>query len=137
MHHEATIAVIPLFSRLSKKQLAEIAKLMTTIDVEAGRELMHQGEPGQELCIVVDGEADVVRDGTVIATRGPGAFLGEIALLLDRPRTASVIAKTDMTIEVLDRREFKRLLELQPAFYEPLLEAVAQRLAEQDDLLSH
>lgn len=134
MQHPASIAVIPLFSRLSKKQLAEVAKLMTTVDIEAGRELIRQGESGQELFIVVDGEADVVRDGLVLATRGPGAFLGEISLLLDRPRTASVVARSDMTLEVLNRREFKRLLELQPAFYEPLLEAVAQRLAEQDDL---
>lgn len=68
----------------------------------------------------------------MVATRGPGTFFGETALLLDQPRNATVVALTDMTIEVIDRRDFKRLLDENPDLHAPLLEATAQRLAELD-----
>src|SRR5690349_24510374 len=90
------LAKIPLFEHLSAKQLQAVDGLVTTIDVGAGRELIKQGEAGREFIVVVKGEAEVRRDGTVVATRGPGTFFGEIALLLDQPRNASVTAVTDM-----------------------------------------
>ena len=124
------LAKIPLFQNLSAKQLAAVDGLVTTIDVAAGRELIRQGEPGREFLVVVSGEAEVRRDGEVIARRGPGTFFGEMALLLDRPRNASVVARTPMTIDVIDRQDFRRLLEEFPDLYAPLLEATAQRLTE-------
>ena len=127
------LAKIPLFQSLSAKQLAAVDGLVTTIDVAAGRELIRQGEAGREFVVVVDGEAEVRRDGAVIAVRGPGTFFGEMALLLDRPRNASVVARTSMTIEVIDRQDFRRLLEEFPDLHAPLLEATAQRLAELDE----
>jgi len=127
------LAKIPLFQSLSAKQLAAVDGLVTTLDVAPGRELIRQGEPGREFIVVVEGEAEVRRDGAVIATRGPGTFFGETALLLDRPRNASVVAKTEMTIEVIDRQDFRRLLDEYPDLHAPLLEATAQRLAELDD----
>jgi len=127
------LAEIPLFQNLSAKQLAAVDRLVTTIDVAAGRELIHQGEPGREFIVVVAGEAEVRRDGNVIAIRGPGTFFGEMALLLDRPRNASIVATTPMTIDVIDRQDFKRLLEEFPDLHAPLLQATAQRLAELDE----
>ncbi len=127
------LAKIPLFQNLSAKQLAAVDALVTTIDVPAGRELIHQGEAGREFIVVVEGEAEVRRDGKVIATRGPGTFFGEMALLLDKPRNASVVAISDMTIDVIDRQDFRRLLEQYPDLHAPLLKATAHRLAELDD----
>lgn len=127
------LAKIPLFQNLSAKQLAAVDGLVTAIDVAPGRELIRQGEPGREFVVVVDGEAEVRRDGEVIAIRGPGTFFGEMALLLDRPRNASVVARTHMTIEVIDRQDFRRLLEEYPDVHAPLLEATALRLAELDE----
>ena len=124
---------IPLFEHLSAKQLAAVDALVTTVDVSAGRELIRQGEPGREFILVVDGEAEVSRDGKVLATRGPGTFFGETALLLDQPRNATVVAKTAMTIEVIDRKDFKRLLDEHPDLHAPLLDATAQRLAQLDE----
>lgn len=135
MRHSAgndRLANIPLFQGLSDKQLAAVDGLVTTTDVPAGRELIHQGASGREFILVVEGEAEVRRDGELLATRGPGSFFGETALLLDQPRNASAVAITDMTIEVIDRRDFKRLLEEHPDLHAPLLEAMAQRLAELD-----
>ncbi len=133
MKHRAgkdRLAKIPLFQNLSAKQLAAVDGLVTTIDVASGRELIRQGEVGREFILVVEGEAEVRRGDVLVATRGPGTFFGEIALLLDRPRNASVVATTDMTIEVIDRKDFRRLLEQYPDLHAPLLEATAQRLAE-------
>ena len=127
------LAKIPLFQNLSAKQLADIDALVTTIDVVSGKELIRQGETGREFIVVVEGEAEVSRDGNVIAVRGPGTFFGETALLLERPRNASVIAKTDMTIEVIDRQDFRRLLDEFPDLHAPLLEAMAERLAQLDE----
>jgi CRP-like cAMP-binding protein len=127
------LAKIPLFQNLSAKQLTAVDGLVTTIDVLAGRELIRQGEPGREFLVVLEGEAEVRRDGEVIAIRGPGTFFGEIALLLDRPRNASVVARTDMSIEVIDRQDFRRLLDEYPDLHAPLLAAVAERLAEVDE----
>ncbi len=131
--HKDRLAKIPLFGNLSAKQLAAVDALVTTIDVVPGRELIRQGEEGREFLVVVDGEADVVRDGVVVATRGPGTFFGEMALLLKQPRNASVVAKTEMRVDVIDRQDFKRLLDEFPDLYAPLLEATAQRLAELDE----
>jgi CRP-like cAMP-binding protein len=130
----AQLASIPLFQHLSARQLAEVDQLVTTVDVPAGRELLHQGEAGREFVVVVEGEAEVLRDGKIIARRGPGTFVGEMALLLDRPRNASVVAKTSMTIDVIDQKAFRKLLNEFPELYKPLLEATAQRLAELEDL---
>ena len=127
------LAKIPLFQNLSAKQLAAVDQLVTTIDVTAGRELIRQGEPGREFIVVIDGEAEVRQNGEVIDTRGPGSFFGEIALLLDRPRNASVTARTTMTIDVIERQAFRKLLDEFPDLYAPLLAATAQRLAEIDE----
>ncbi len=136
MKHRAgtdRLARIPLFQNLSAKQLAAVDELVTTIDVASGRELIRQGETGREFFLVVDGEAEVRRGDAIIATRGAGSFFGETALLLEQPRNASVVATTDMTVEVIDRQDFRRLLDRYPDLYAPLLEATTQRLAEIED----
>ncbi len=126
------LANIPLFANLSKKQLAALGGLVTVVDVGAGRELVHQGGVGREFFLVVEGEAEVRRDGEVIAHRGPGTFFGETALLFDQPRNASVVALTDMQVEVIERRDFAELLLDFPDLYAPLLEAAAAQLAENE-----
>jgi CRP-like cAMP-binding protein len=78
---------------------------------------------------VISGEANILHGDEVVAVRGPGDFFGEIALLLDRTRTASVVAATDMAVEVIERRDFKVFLTDNPDLYEPLLAAAAERLA--------
>ena len=136
MKHRASadrLAKIPLFNHLSTKQLAAVDALVTTVDLASGRELIRQGEVGKEFFLVVDGRAEVRHDGELIATRGPGTFFGEMALLLDRPRNASVVAVTDMTVEVIDQKAFRRLLDEYPDVYAPLLKATARRLAELDN----
>ena len=124
------LAKIPLFHGLSARQLAAVDALVTTIDVPRGRELIRQGEPGYEFFVVVEGEAEVRRDGRLVAIKGPGAFFGETPLLLDRPRNASVVAKTAMTIDVIERRDFRRLLGDYAHLHATLWAATNERVAE-------
>ena len=126
------LTAVPLFANLDKKHLKQISSLATQIEVKAGKDLTREGEHGSEFIIVLEGEAEVKVDGQVVATRGPGDYFGEIALLANRPRTATVTAKTPMRIEVIGRREFQTLLEDNPGIATELLAATADRLAEND-----
>ncbi len=125
------LKAIPLFQRLTDRQLACVGTLATVLDIGAGRELIREGHVGREFFLVVEGEAEVTRDGEHLATLGPGTFFGETALLLDQPRNATVAAKTDMVVEVIERRDFKGLLEEYPDLYAPLLAATAQQLGDE------
>ena len=123
------LAKVPLFEGWSKKELAEVSNLSARMNVHAGRELTRQGAAGQEFIIVLDGSVDVLIDGVVVASPEAGQFYGEIALLDDRPRTATVVAKTDVTIDIIGRREFAELLERQPQIAARLQQAMAEHLA--------
>jgi CRP/FNR family transcriptional regulator, cyclic AMP receptor protein len=126
------LARVPLFSGLSKEQLRQIGSLMTRLDVGAGKVLARQGDVGREFVILLEGEVEIVRDGKVVATRGAGDYVGEIALLDNRPRTATVTAKTDVVAEVLNRAEFSSLLATSPELSNEVMATMARRLAELD-----
>jgi len=126
------LAQVPLFANLDAKALRQISGLATQIDVKAGKELTREGEHGHEFVIVLEGEAEVRVGGEVVATRGPGDYFGEIALVANRPRTATVIATTPMKVEVIGRREFQTMLHDNPSIATELLGVTADRLAEHD-----
>jgi CRP-like cAMP-binding protein len=127
---DARLAAVPLFAGLSKKQLRRISSLMTRLDRPAGKMLTREGQQGYEFFIVLEGEVEVRQGDRVVATRGPGEYVGEIALLDKRPRTATVVATTAVSVEVLSRREFWSLLVQAPELSEQLMATVAQRLAD-------
>jgi CRP/FNR family transcriptional regulator, cyclic AMP receptor protein len=124
------LAQVPLFSGLTKKELSHIANLATRLDLPAGKEMTKQGEPGNEFVVVLDGEVDIIIDGEVVITRGSGSYFGEIALLSDRPRTATVVAKTPVAVEVIGRREFKSMIATQPTIATQLLANMALTIDE-------
>ncbi len=76
------------------------------LDVPAGHVVIHQGEPGDRFYVVAEGRAEVVRDGVAIAVRGPGDHFGEIALLRDVPRTATITALTPLRLIAIERDRF-------------------------------
>lgn len=119
---------IPIFSELSKKELRAVSRLMTQIDVKEGRALTREGEVGREFMIIVEGTAVVRRNGRKIAELGAGDFLGELAVLSGAPRTADVIASTDMVLETLNRREFMSLLDESAAIAKKVLIGAVKRL---------
>ena len=125
-----TLPTIELFSELSKKELKNIAALMTPIQVKMGRVLTKEGDPGREFMIIIEGTATVKRKGRVLARLGPGDFFGELAVVAGVPRTATVIADTDMVIETLNRREFSSLLDESPRIAKKILVGAVRRLHE-------
>jgi len=126
------LAQVPLFSSLSKKEIRLISQLATYLEEPAGAVLVQEGKIGHEFIIVLEGEIEVRKGDQVIATRGPGSYIGEIALLDHRPRTATVVAKTPVAIEVIGQREFAGLLAEVPELSQQLLATVARRLADLD-----
>ena len=125
-----TLPNIEMFSELSKKELKNIAALMTPIQVKMGRVLTKEGDPGREFMIIIEGTATVKRKGRVLARLGPGDFFGELAVVAGVPRTATVIADTDMLIETLNRREFSSLLDESPRIAKKILVGAVRRLHE-------
>jgi CRP/FNR family transcriptional regulator, cyclic AMP receptor protein len=126
------LAAMPFFAGLSKKQLRRISSLMTRVDLPAGQVLTREGQSGSELFIVLEGEVEVRKGDRVIATRRPGEYVGEIALLDRRPRTATVVATTPVSVEVLSRREFASLLREASELSEQILATIDRRLADLD-----
>lgn len=119
---------IELFAELSNKERRDVSRLMTNVSVKGGRDLMVEGSVGREFLIILDGEATVRRRGHLVARVGPGDFLGELAVIAGVPRTATVTADTDMTVSVLNRREFSSLLDEQPKLARKVLVGAVKRL---------
>ena len=126
------LAQVPLFRGSSKSDLRKIAQATDEIDVEAGRELISEGDVGREAFVIVAGEASVQRGGQEIATLVAGDPFGEIALLDRAPRNATVVAKTPMTVLVLSQSAFHGLLAELPDFSRTIMAALASRLREKD-----
>ncbi len=131
------IRSLPIFAGCTESELDEIDRLADEVHVTAGRTIMRQGELGQEFAVIIAGEADVVKDGKKVATLGPGAYFGEVALLDAVTRTASIVATTDMTLEVIDRRGFNTLLDDLPRLSRSMLSGTAKRLADLEDECTH
>jgi CRP-like cAMP-binding protein len=120
---------VPLFSKLSTKQLQEVAGVADEIDLPAGRALTKEGERGREFFVILEGTADVHQEGTRIRTMGEGDFLGEIALVTKLPRTATVTTTSPVRALVITDRDFSALLKHNPEIGQSILEALGERLA--------
>ncbi len=126
------LAQVPLFSALSRKELALVARRAEDVNVDPGRVLVSEGSTGSEFFVIIDGEAAVSRRGRKVATLGPGAAFGELALLDKAPRNATVTASTTMEVVVLGQREFGGLIDEVPGFARKLLAGMAKRLRDSD-----
>jgi MFS family permease len=102
----ALLRAIPLFKPLPAPAIDQLASHLVPVHTAAGNEIVRQGEPGVRFFVVASGELDVFMDGEQIATMGPGDHFGEIALLRDMPRTATVKARTNSELFALERDEF-------------------------------
>lgn len=124
----------PLFEGLSKKELAKLASATDDLQVEPGTVLCREGRIGHEFFVIVDGDAEVTKDGKRIATRSGGDFVGEIALLSTTKRTASVTATTRLRCFVLTQSGFRQVLAENQSVQLKVMKALAERLGADADL---
>ena len=120
---------VPLFSKLSRKELEAVASVADEMDLPEGKTLTREGERGREFFVLLKGTADVHQNEKKIATLGEGDFLGEIALVTRLPRTATVTTTSPVRALVISDRDFSALLKRSPEIGQGVLEALGERLA--------
>jgi CRP/FNR family cyclic AMP-dependent transcriptional regulator len=120
----------PLFEGLSKKELAQLARVSEDLEVRAGDVLCKEGDTGQEFFVIVEGETEVTVKGKKVVDRGGGDFVGEIALLEDTSRTATVTAKTPLRVFVLTGQDFRSLVRHNPKVEQKVMQALARRVVQ-------
>jgi CRP/FNR family transcriptional regulator, cyclic AMP receptor protein len=120
----------PLFAGLSRKELGQLARLTDDAEVPAGKVLCREGDRGQEFFVLVEGQVEVARNGNCVATLGAGDFVGEISLLDQTPRTATVKSKTAVRCFVLTPKDFQQMLDENPSVERKVLRALARRVVD-------
>ncbi|MBA3842098.1 MAG: cyclic nucleotide-binding domain-containing protein [Actinobacteria bacterium] len=119
---------VPIFSACTKQELEAIASEADELTVPAGRELTEEGKTGREFVVLVSGAADVRQGGETVNQLAGGDFLGEIALLTGRKRTATVVMTAQSDILVLTERAFRRATDAVPSLAASVNDALAGRL---------
>ncbi len=119
---------VPLFASCSKAELQRLATLADELDLGEGATLIREGERGREFLVIVDGTVSVTKRGKKLRDLGAGAFIGEIALISDVPRTATVTATSPVRLLVVTDRAFRGLIEEVPSIATKVLQSLGERL---------
>jgi CRP-like cAMP-binding protein len=125
----AQLESIPLFAGLTLDQRETVARACEEVEIEGGATLVREGDFGFAAYAIKDGSADVLHDGVLIRTLGPGDMFGEIAILSGGRRTATVVAKTPMTVVTVLNRDLWRLERESPDIAAALRATIDERLA--------
>jgi CRP-like cAMP-binding protein len=125
--NESQLESIDLFSSLSRRERKEIANRADEIEVPEGTHLVREGEFAYEFFVIEEGSAEVLRDGEHVADLGPGDFLGEMGIVTQAPRNASVVARESTRVMVLSEQDFRGVARSFPSVAEQIREAVRER----------
>ena len=121
---------VPLFADCSKTELRALAKTADELDLREGTVMTREGRPGREFFVLVDGSALVTKKGKKVADLAGGDWFGEIALLTDTPRTATVTATSAVDVLVITDRRFRTVVETMPSIALKVLSSVSERLTQ-------
>jgi len=130
------LQTVPLFSGLSRRHLNQIARYVAEKQVEKGAVLANQGSVETDFMLVLQGTAQVERDGRVLAELKAGDFFGEMSLIDGEARSATVTAQTDCVLMVIDRGPFEKQLDSSPEIQKKIMLALCKRLREADSALA-
>jgi CRP-like cAMP-binding protein len=100
----------------------------STLDIAPGDFLFREGESGDKMYVLLEGNAEIMVGGLVVEDAVPGALLGEMALIENSPRTASVVARTPCRFAQMDQRRFHFLVQRTPYFATHVMKTLADRL---------
>jgi CRP/FNR family transcriptional regulator, cyclic AMP receptor protein len=132
------LAQVKMFSSLNKKELAMVSRASDVITVKDGTDIVREGTYGHDFYLILEGAATVRRNGRKVAELGPGSYFGELSLLDNGPRSATITAAGETQLAVIGQREFMGVLDQVPAVARKLLMTMASRLREADTkALSH
>lgn len=120
---------VPLFSGCTKQELQKLAMIADEIDLRDGSALTREGQPGREFFVLIEGTVDVIQGDERVSQLGPGDWFGEIALLTNAPRTATVMATSPVRVLVVTDRAFRQVVEQTPSIAVKMLERVGERLS--------
>lgn len=131
------IKSVSLFSGMGRRELEQVAQLLDEVQVPAGKVLMRQGQTGNDMFVIARGRVSVERNGKVISERGPGTAMGEMSLLSEGPRNATVTAIEDSTLLYAGHREFHSLMDAHPSVRMCILEGLASKIRALDEANVH
>jgi MFS family permease len=123
----------PIFEPLGPASIERVARNLVQIEADPGMIVIREGDPGDRFYVIEEGEVEVSRHGEPLAKLGPGDFFGEIALLRNVPRTATVTASGAASLRSLDRAQFLAAVTGSPAGAVALADVMDRRVAEHDD----
>jgi len=124
---------VPLFTGVGDKELKRLAKVMRESRFNEGEPITTEGRSGVGFFVIEDGEASVAVAGEIVRTLGPGDHFGEIALIDEGPRSATVTPTTDLRCRGMAAWEFRAFVQEHPEVAWPLLQTLASRLREAED----
>jgi CRP-like cAMP-binding protein len=122
------LASIPLLAVLNKRAREQVLRTAREAHYAAGQTVVREGDPATVLYLIVSGHAAVEKDARKVGTMGPGEFFGELALIEDHGRTATVLAEDELECLLISAWEFRASLEEHPQMAIPMLNAIIARL---------
>jgi CRP/FNR family transcriptional regulator, cyclic AMP receptor protein len=123
----ADLKTLPLFASLTDGELERLSRWADDVDVPAGKHLVEEGAWAWEFFVILEGEAEVLRDGQHLADLGPGDFFGEMGVREHQQRSATVVARTRVRIGVMLERDFHEMEEEMPEVAARITAAIEER----------
>jgi CRP-like cAMP-binding protein len=124
------LAGVPFFDGFTPEDLRRVVELSDELVLSAGSVLVDQGDPGTHCYVIIEGIASVYVRGEHVASVGAGSMVGEMALVDHRPRTATVVADTDLDLLRFDSAAFAKLLDEMPKASERVMALLRTRLSQ-------
>jgi CRP-like cAMP-binding protein len=131
------LAMVPLFSGLSEKELMEIVAVGSEVSFAPGKTILKQGEPGLSFLLVLEGKVEVRKGGKKVATTGPGGFFGEMTVFDDKPRSADVVAVEPTRCFGITNWSFIPMLRNNPDVAIGIIDELVRRMRRLEDKLSN
>jgi CRP-like cAMP-binding protein len=133
MAHEEFLARVPIFANCTAEEIAAVAAVAQQSYFQPGQIIVTQGTPGQAFYLILSGRVEILRDNKSLGAFGAGDFFGEMSLLDQAPRSATIRALEDTSCLMLSSWDFKALLERHPSIAIKLLEVLSRRLRVADE----